>query len=136
MMLADRRPAMPSVIREKELNDRLWVRVRPLLPAYTPSPKGGRPRADDRACFEAIVYVLRNGLRWRDLPERFPSAATCWRRHAEWTGDGVWEDVWRAVLDELAEAGLPDTSELYLDCTFAPAQKGGSTSGTPSAARG
>jgi transposase len=51
------------------------------------------------------VFVLRNGLRWRDLPECFPSPATVWRRHAEWTGEGVWEQVWRAVLDELAEAG-------------------------------
>jgi transposase len=127
---------MPSVVREKELNDRLWARVRPLLPAHPASPKGGRPRADDRACFEAVVYVLRNGLRWRDLPAKFPSPATCWRRHAEWSGDGVWEDVWRAVLDELAEAGLLDASELYLDCTFAPAQKGGRASGIPSAARG
>ena len=57
---------MPSVEREQELNDRLWERVRPLLPRYTPSPKGGRPRADDRACFEAVVFMLRNGLRWRD----------------------------------------------------------------------
>jgi transposase len=127
---------MPSVERETELNDRLWEGVRPLLPRYTPSPKGGRPRADDRACFEAIVFMLRNGLRWRDLPECFPSPATVWRRHAEWTAAGVWERVWRAVLDELAEAGLLDTSELYLDCTFAPAQKGATRSARPSAARG
>ena len=127
---------MPSVEREKELNDLLWARVRPLLPVYVPNPKGGRPPADDRACFEAIVFVLRNGLRWRDLPDRFPSPATCWRRHRDWTGDGVWEEVWRVVLDELAAAGLLDTSELYLDCTFAPAQKGGSRSVRPSAARG
>ena len=126
---------MPSVAREQELNDLLWKRVKRLLPAYSPSPKGGRPRADDRACFEAIVFVLRNGLRWRDLPDRFPSPVTCWRRHAEWTGDGVWEEVWRAVLDELGDAGLLDPSELSLDCTFAPAQKGGRKSGIPSAAR-
>lgn len=126
---------MPSVVRERELNDRLWERVRTLLPPSPPCPKGGRPRADDRACFEAIVFVLRNGLRWRDLPERFPSPATCWRRHAEWTAAGVWEHVWRAVLDELADAGRLDTDELFLDCTFAPAQKGGRRSATPSAAR-
>ena len=127
---------MPSVAREQELNDRLWERVAPLLPSYRPSPKGGRPRADDRACFEGIVFVLRNGLRWRDLPDRFPSPVTCWRRHMEWTGDDVWEGAWRVVLDELADAGLLDTSELALDCTFAPAQKGGRKSALPSAARG
>lgn len=127
---------MPSVARERELNDRLWDRVRHLIPTHTPSPRGGRPRADDRACFEAVVFVLRNGLRWRDLPDHFPSPATVWRRHAEWSGDGVWEGLWRAVLDELAAAGVLDTSELYLDATFAPAQKGGGRSGRPSAGRG
>ena len=126
---------MPSKRRERELNDRLWERVAPLLPPPVPKPKGGRPRADDRACFEGIVYVLRNGLRWNDMPERFPSGPTCWRRHAAWTGDGVWEGVWRAVLDELAEAGVLDPSELALDCTFAPAQKGGTRSGLLGSAR-
>jgi transposase len=126
---------MPSVAKERELNDRLWLRVGQLLPPQPPRPKGGRPRADDRSCFEAIVFVLRNGLRWRDLPERFPSAVTCWRRHTQWTADGIWEQLWRVVLDELADAGLLDPSELYLDCTFAPAQKGGRKSAKPSAAR-
>jgi transposase len=128
---------MPSVEREPELNDRLWERVRPLLPRYTPGPKGGRPRADDRAGFEAVVFMPRNGLRWRDLPDHFPSPATVWRRHAGWTGEGVREQVWRVARDEPAEAGLLDTSELYLDCTFAPAQKGGGPrSARPGAVRG
>ena len=51
-------------------------------------------------------------------------------------GAGVWEGAWRAVLDELAAAGLLDTSKLYLDCTFAPAQKGGRRSARPAVARG
>lgn len=70
---------MPTVAKESELLDRLWKRVCPLLPPAKPMPKGGRPRADDRACLEGIVYVLRNGLRWRDVPAEYPSGPTCWR---------------------------------------------------------
>lgn len=126
---------MPSRRAERELAEGLWERVRPLLPPEPPKPKGGRPRADDRACFFAIVHVLRSGCRWRDLPPEFPSPATCWRRHAEWTNEGVWERVWAVVLEELAAAGLLDTSELFLDATFVPAPKGGTGSARPSPAR-
>ena len=127
---------MPNQTTERELAERLWARVRPLLPPDAPKPKGGRPRADDRACFFAIVFVLRSGCRWRDLPDSFPSAPTCWRRHRDWTNEGVWEKVWERVLAELDEAGDLDTSELCLDATFVEARKGGSRLLEPCAARG
>ena len=63
--------------------------------------KGGRPRADDRACFEGVLWVLLTGLAgrgWKNLPDKFPSPATCWRRLAEWRAAGVWLDaLWGAV---------------------------------------
>lgn len=126
---------MPSQQLEQQLAERLWERVRPLLPPEPPKPKGGRPRADDRACFFAILFVLRSGCRWRDLPDTFPSAPTCWRRHRDWTNEGVWEKVWTRVLAELEGAGRLDTSELCLDATFVEARKGGSRSSKLCAAR-
>jgi hypothetical protein len=51
---------MPSKRREQQLLDRMWERVQPLLPHKPPHPKGGRPFADDKACFAGIVYQLRN----------------------------------------------------------------------------
>ena len=72
---------MPSKRVERELAERLWQRVRPLLPPHPPRPRGGRPPADDRLCFLGVVFVLRSGCRWQDLPDCFPSAPTCWRRH-------------------------------------------------------
>jgi transposase len=127
---------MPSQQVEQDLALRLWEHARPLLPEYTPSPKGGRPRIDDWACFLGIVHVLRSGCRWQDLPDTLPSPSTCWRRHAEWTNDGVWERVWTAVIEELDAAGCLDTSELFLDASFVEARKGGSRLAALSAARG
>jgi transposase len=127
---------MPDTSTERELNDRLWDRVRPLLPPPPPHPRGGRPFADDRACFEGIVYLLRNGLRWRQMPACYPSGVTCWRRHRDWTRAGVWGRVWRQVLRELQAAGKLDTSELAVDATFVEAKKGERRSDRPSAARG
>ena len=126
---------MPSAARERELNDELWERVASLLPPRPPHPKGGRPFADDRACFEGIVYVLRNGLRWRAMPPCYPSGVTCWRRHRDWTAAGVWDGVWKLVLRELAEAGRLKADELALDGTFVEAKRGGSGSARAGSAR-
>ncbi len=51
-----------SRTRPWEVSDELWERVRPLIPARPPHPKGGRPAEDDRQMFAAIVYVLRTGI--------------------------------------------------------------------------
>lgn len=117
---------MPDAATERDLNDRLWERVRPLLPPRPPRPKGGRPFSDDRACFEGVVYVLRNGVRWRHMPACYPSGVTCWRRHRDWTRAGVWHRAWKLILGELDAAGRLDTSELVLDGTYVEAKKGGS----------
>jgi len=125
---------MPSKKREQELLDRLWDRVRPLLPVHPVNPKGGRPWADDKACFAGIVYALRNAVRWNHMPPPFPSGVTCWRRHRDWTRAGVWGRVWRVVLAELAAVGRLDTSELFLDATFAEDRQGGRATAAPAAA--
>ena len=127
---------MPDARTERELSDRMWRRVAPLLPPPRPHPRGGRPFASDRACFDGIVYLARNGLRWRSMPACYPSGVTCWRRHRDWTRGGVWARVWAAVLAELRDAGVLDPSELALDATFVAAKKGGTRSATPAAARG
>ena len=127
---------MPSAARERIQLDRMWARVHPLLPRRVPGPKGGRPPADDRACFAGIVYVLRNGVRWNDLPRCFPSDTTCWRRQDAWSRAGVWDAVHAVILGELDAAGRLGTSELYADATFAEDRKGGSARAARAAASG
>ena len=120
---------MPSKHREQELLDRMWDRVRPLLPPKPRHPKGGRPFADDKACFAGVVYQLRNNIRWNDMPPCFPAGVTCWRRHRDWTEAEVWPRAWAIVLRELVAAGMLDATELFLDATFVEARKGGPASG-------
>lgn len=82
---------LASMAREL-VPDALWERVAPLLP--TPKKKlFGRPRADDRAALEAIVFVLRSGIPWEMLPaKQFGlSGMTAWRRLEEWTRAGVFD---------------------------------------------
>ncbi len=74
------------------VSDRLWNEIRSFLPAEQPTPKGGRPRVDDRACLTGIVHVLRTGTPWRLVPAELGcgSGVTCWRRPRDWTEAGVW----------------------------------------------
>ena len=118
-----------------EVTEAQWARIEPLLPTPPRSPKGGRTRIPDRAVFEGILWVLRSGARWRDLPRGYPSASTCWRRLQEWQEADVWLSTWRAFLGELDAQGQLDWHEVFADGTFAGAKKGGPWSEKPNVER-
>jgi len=120
---------------KKELTDRQWDKIKPHLPESKKSRKGGRPPTDNRDCFEGILWVLRSGARWKDLPEEFPSPSTCWRRLRDWEKAGLWLKIWRIFLGELDKAGQLDWSETFADGSFAPAKKGAHVLEKPNAAR-
>ena len=117
------------------ITDEQWEKIKPFLPQRLRSPRGGRPPADDRACLEGILWVLRSGARWRDLPERYPSPSTCWRRLVEWEGEDVLVTIWQAFLDTLDGRGLLDWDEVFVDASFSPAKKGATESAKPSGER-
>jgi len=105
----------------KRLNDQQWQAIEPLLPL----PKAmGRPRADDRQTLNAILYVLRTGCRWEDLPRELGSPTTAWRRLKVWEEAGVWENIWRAVLASLEARDKLEWAQAFLDGSFVPAKKG------------
>jgi transposase len=124
---------------KRVLTDEQWERIAPHLPEHLPehppSPKGGRPRARDRECLEGILWLLRSGARWQDIPVDLPSGSTCWRRLQEWAAEEVLERIQAILVRELDALGRVDLSELLADATFIRAKKGGSKSAKPSAAR-
>ena len=117
------------------LTDAQWEKIRPLLPPRLPRPRGGRPLAPERKVLEGILWILRSGARWQDMPEEFPSPSTCWRRLRDWEEQEVWLKIWRAFLGELNERQQINWSECFLDGSFAPAKKGAPGSARPSGAR-
>jgi transposase len=109
------------------VRDELWEVARPLLPAYRPDARGGRPRVDDRVCFNAIVFVLFTGIAWRHLPRELGcSPATAHRRLAAWQRAGVWERLHRELLRGLNAAGKIDWSTAVVDGSHIRALQGGS----------
>ena len=110
--------------------DAMWEVVEPLIPPEPPKPKGGRPRVPDRACLTGIVFVLKTGIQWEDLPQEMGCGCgmTCWRRLRDWQAAGVWLGLHRALLERLGEADRIDWSRAGVDSSTIPAKgvkKGG-----------
>ena len=118
------------------LTEAQWKKIAPLLPQVPKHRKGGRPWIENRCVLEEILWILRSGARWQDLPEKFPHPSTCWRRLRDWEERGVWLNIWRAFLSELNRHQYLKWSESFLDGIFAHAKKGTAESEKPSRARG
>ena len=118
------------------LTDEQWRKIEPLIPKKPIGPKGGRPRVDDRLVFEGILWILRTGARWKDLPERYPNPSTCWRRLREWYETDVLKDMWRAFLSELDHEGILAWDEVFVDASFFPAKKRGAGVGKTKRGKG
>lgn len=126
-------PAGSRTEPQSELTDEQWLLIKDLFPEIPPSPKGGRPRVATRPCVDAILWILRSGARWKDLPQHFPSPATCWRRFDAWTKAGIWPQAWSRLLRRLDSQGQIDTEETSADGTFSSAKKGVSALVRPNA---
>ena len=91
-----------------ELTAAEWARLAPLLPPQRPPT--GRPRNDHRAVLGGILWVVRNGASWRDLPRRFGTWERAYKRYRLWSDTGLWErllNTLRSTTDEApAEAWL------------------------------
>ena len=116
--------------RQELLSEAQWKVLEGLFPEPKRRKDGrGRPWASNRACLEGILWVLRSGARWRDMPEPYPDGSTCWRRLRNWEEQGIWLKAWRKLLGQMDERKLLDWEEAFLDATFITAKKGALQSG-------
>lgn len=99
------------------------------MPEVRPSAKGGRPRLDDELALNGILFVLRTGIAWEDLPQElgFGSGMTCWRRLRDWQAAGVWHRLHLALLAQLRGAGQLDLSRVSLDGAAVSSPRGART---------
>lgn len=118
--------------KNRDLTYEQWKLIQPLLP---PPKKRGRPRADDHQVLNGILYVLRTGIPWNDLPDRYGDDSTCHRRLAAWEADGTWKRIWQAFLTTLDEQGKLEWAQAFLDGSFVPAKKGEMLSATDARAK-
>lgn len=120
-----------------DLTEPQWKRLEPLLPKpRVRKDQRGLPRRDPRDVLNGILWVLRIGAPWHDLPSRYPPYQTCHRRFQLRGRSGALARVLQAMAQELADFGGFDLSEAFIDATFAGAKKGAAASAPPAKARG
>jgi transposase len=113
------------------LPDELWNIIQPLLPKRNPRFWGGRPPIPDRAALTGIIFVLKTGIAWEDLPQEMGcgSGMTCWRRLRDWQQAGVWDEVKQVLLNHLREADKLDLTRVAIDSGSVRAVGGGEKTG-------
>lgn len=109
-----------------------------LAPALTIAPREehrGRPRRDDREIFDGILWILRSGCQWKDLPKRYPPYQTCHRRFQEWSRRKLFGNILALLAQDMEERGKIRLEECFIDGTFSSAKKGALLWEKPSAER-
>jgi transposase len=123
--------------RPRDLTDDQWEIIGPFLPMASRRKDGrGRPWKENRAVLDGILWILRTGAAWADLPDRYPSHRTCHRRFQRWVRCGVLKDVLHVLAEALHDEGYLDLREAFIDGIFAPAKKGGACVGKTKRGKG
>ena len=92
---------MPTIWR---VSDELWAYVEPILKELDPPAPTGRPRtADMRRILEGIIYRMRSGVQWNQLPSIFGSDTTVHRTFQRWQKRGVFERLWAVLIERCEE---------------------------------
>ena len=122
--------------KNENLTDEQWAILNPLIAEPARRDDGrGRPWRENREVLDGILWMLRTGARWQDLPARFPPYQTCHRRFQMWVKDGTLKSVLETLAEDLRMRGELDLSECFIDGTFVAAKKGGTKLERPSAAK-
>jgi transposase len=106
-------------ISRYELSDVQWERIAPLLPGKVSDP--GRTGVDNRLFLNGVLWVLRSGAHWRDLPERYGKWKSLHKRFTRWAKAGVWESVFASLIKDR------NNEYLMLDSTLVRAHQQAAT---------
>ena len=107
-----------------ELTDVQWELLKSIVEPKTPPKRRGRPWSDTRRVLEGVLWILRTGAQWSEMPNKFPPYQTCHRRFQRWVGEGALVELLRTLAQDLVARGDLDLAETFIDATFSGAKKG------------
>ena len=104
------------------LTDEQWEVLSPLFDKKQTGR--GRPRRNAREVMDGILWILRTGAQWSELPDKYPAYQTCHRRFQQWNREGKMESALRYLARDLYNRANVDIKECFIDGMFVPAKKG------------
>ncbi len=119
------RPAGESLPTIWEVPDELWERIEPILNKHYPPARTGRPRTDLRRVLDGVIYRLRSGVQWNQLPREFGDDSTVHRWFQRFVEDGVLEEIWATLARECEALGDLDWEWQAVDGMMGKARMGG-----------
>ena len=118
-----------------DLTDAQWAILEPVFRPKRRSDGRGRPWRDTRAVLNGVLWILRTGAQWRELPSKYPPYQTCHRRFQSWQCSGLLTRVLQKLAEDFRDRGKINLSETFIDASFSSAKKGALLSAQLAAAK-
>lgn len=112
-----------------EVSDELWKIIREIVDELDPPPETGRPRIDERAALNGIIYRMRSGCQWNHLPRQFGDDSSVHRLFQRWVAKGIFQRLWAVLIANCDELGGVNWEWQSADGALAKARFGGIVSG-------
>jgi len=120
-----KRGALPTIW---EVNDELWEIIESILAALDPPARTGRPRTGQREALNGIIYQMRSGCQWNQLPAKFGDDSSVHRTMQRWISKGVFQRIWALLVENCEELGGMDFEWQSADAAMGKARFGGTMS--------
>jgi len=111
-----------------KVDDALWAIIQSILQELDPPAKTGRPRTGQREAFNGIIYQMRSGAQWNQLPEEFGDDSSVHRTMQRWIAKGVLQRVWAVLVGNCEELGGVNWQWQSADGAMGKARFGGTMS--------
>ena len=95
------------------ITDEAWAEIEPILKSIK-SKAGSPPELSDHLFIEAVLYVARTGIPWRDMPEEFGNWDAVYNRFRRWEARGIWHTLWQCLQAQGSQAA----THLFIDSTI------------------
>src|SRR4051812_6285069 len=130
--MARRKPRLKPLGTIWEIPDELWRRIEPILVEFWPRKATGRRVANWRKMLNAIIFRMRSGCQWDQLPERYGPKSTVHDWFQRWVAGGIFEKIWAVLVAECDELGGVQWQWQSADAMLGKARFGGEKDGQES----